>query len=177
MFRKAVCIKLPLLLILVYYIVASIQDHAKDNGDIYVQHKQDSKCFNNLEREANATIPLQISNSTGNELEDVVRLCNSSFSIPTDHIMQFNTDGALADTVDKTGMCFIRCYFEKSGLIQNWKLNKDQIVQKMWPLAADSVDFCESEAKQEMNACVRTYAIAKCLMQRRFEGTCNPSAV
>ncbi|CAD6995682.1 unnamed protein product [Ceratitis capitata] len=138
MFRKAVCIKLPLLLILVYYIVASIQDHAKDNGDIYVQHKQDSKCFNNLEREANATIPLQISNSTGNELEDVVRLCNSSFSIPTDHIMQFNTDGALADTVDKTGM------------VKN---------------------------EQEMNACVRTYAIAKCLMQRRFEGTCNPSAV
>lgn len=71
----------------------------------------------------------------------------------------------------------------------------------MWPIKADSIEFCELESsktllitykiqhcfsfihihiylndsilEQEMNACVRSYAIAKCLMKRGFEDTCN----
>ncbi|XP_036229806.1 general odorant-binding protein 84a isoform X2 [Bactrocera oleae] len=143
----------------------SVQDRAKDNGDIFVQHKEQRECV--------APIIVQSNGSFSSEGTDVMHICNNSFSIPNDYIVQFNTNGALSDTVDKTGMCFIRCYFEKASLIKNWQLNRDLIMQTMWPIKADSIEFCELESKQEMNACVRSYAIAKCLMKRGFEDTCN----
>nr|QKN21223.1 odorant-binding protein [Zeugodacus cucurbitae] len=159
-------VALPYMIMLLYCSVRmSMQDRAKNNGDIFVQHKEQRECV--------APILVQTNDSISNEGADVLDMCNSSFSIPMDYIVQFNTNGALSETADKTGMCFLRCYFEKMGLIKAWQLNKDLIMQTMRPIKADSIEFCEPTAKQEVNACVRTYGIAKCLMKRGFDDTCN----
>nr|QIS77206.1 OBP13 [Episyrphus balteatus] len=100
------------------------------------------------------------------DLKEVMDTCNSSFTIPMDYIIEFNTTGILPDETDKTGMCYIRCAFEKLGLIKDWKLDKPLLQNTMWPATGDSVEVCEQEGKSESNACVRTYAIAKCLMIR-----------
>nr|AYN70651.1 odorant-binding protein 84a2 [Bactrocera minax] len=165
MSNSNVLVVCPFMIMLLYCsIMISIQDRAKDNGDIFVQHKEQQECVR--------PIIVQANDSISSEGTDVVLMCNSSFSIPSDYIAQFNMNGALSDTLDKTGMCFIRCYFEKAGLIKNWQLNKDMIMQTMRLIKANSIEFCEPEAKQETNACIRTYAIAKCLMKRGFEDTC-----
>ncbi|XP_018801147.1 PREDICTED: general odorant-binding protein 84a [Bactrocera latifrons] len=166
MSNRNVFVMIPFTIILLYCdIMVSVEDRAKDNGDIFVQHREQRECV--------APIMVHANGSNSSEDMDVAHICNNSFSIPSDYIVQFNRNGDLPETVDKTGMCFIRCYFEKAGLIKNWQLNKDLIMQTMWPIKADSIAFCEPEEKQEMNACVRSYAIAKCLMKRGFQDTCN----
>ncbi|XP_054739194.1 general odorant-binding protein 84a [Anastrepha obliqua] len=142
--------------------LVATQKRAKDNGDIYVQHKEQVAIGNN---------------SSVIDVEEVMQICNASFSVPMEYIVQFNTTGELSDTTDKTGMCFIRCFFEKSGLIKDWQLNTDLIMQNIMPITTSSVQFCESEAKNEMNACVRTYAIAKCLMKSVLENARNNTTV
>uniref|UniRef100_A0A1A9VQK7 Uncharacterized protein n=1 Tax=Glossina austeni TaxID=7395 RepID=A0A1A9VQK7_GLOAU len=100
------------------------------------------------------------------DFDDVIEECNSSFSIPTDYLTSFNSSGSLPDVTDKTGMCFLRCFYEKSGFIKNWKLSDAKIRKYMWPATGDSIEICEQEKSNEPNACVRLYSIIKCLMLR-----------
>uniref|UniRef100_A0A034WTG5 Pheromone-binding protein-related protein 4 n=1 Tax=Bactrocera dorsalis TaxID=27457 RepID=A0A034WTG5_BACDO len=93
-------------------------------------------------------VSAQANGSVSSEGMDVAHICNNSFSIPSDYIVQFNRNGDLPEIVDKTGMCFIRCYFEKAGLLKNWQLNKGLIMQTMWPIKADSIAICEPEASK-----------------------------
>ncbi|XP_017480316.1 PREDICTED: general odorant-binding protein 84a [Rhagoletis zephyria] len=168
------CIQLTLTFLLIYSCnMVRTQSRPKDNGDIYVQHKTQSVMAGITADQTDIPKAAQTYGSNIFNVEEVMRTCNASFSIPMDYIVQFNTTGELSDTTDKTGMCFIRCFLEKSGLIKNWHLNKDLIMQTMWSIIADSVELCESESESEVNACVRTYAIAKCLMKRTLEAAGN----
>ncbi|XP_037944299.1 general odorant-binding protein 84a-like [Teleopsis dalmanni] len=82
------------------------------------------------------------------DLEAVTNLCNSSFSIPIDYLEEFNNTGELPDIIDKTGMCFIRCFYEKSGFIDNWALNVELIRQYMWPATGDSISYCQEQGSK-----------------------------
>ncbi|XP_037944300.1 general odorant-binding protein 84a [Teleopsis dalmanni] len=158
-------IKIFILLITISCIKADIG--AKDNGDIYVI-KISSYNF---------TVTTEMPTKNATDLEAVTNLCNSSFSIPIDYLEEFNNTGELPDIIDKTGMCFIRCFYEKSGFIDNWALNVELIRQYMWPATGDSISYCQEQGKNEVNACVRTYAIAKCLMIRAIVDARNKPVV
>ena len=41
--------------------------------------------------------------------------------------------------------CFIRCLFEKSGFIENWKLNAKKIRENIWPAMGDTMEVCEKQ--------------------------------
>ncbi|XP_067615275.1 general odorant-binding protein 84a-like [Eurosta solidaginis] len=102
----------------------------------------------------------------GFNFTEVVKECNSSFTIPLEYMQQFNETAELPNTTDKTGMCFLRCYMETTGIIRNWKLNRSLIRKTMWPATGDSIPVCEKEGANETCPCKRSYAIAKCLMIR-----------
>ncbi|XP_037817866.1 general odorant-binding protein 84a [Lucilia sericata] len=142
---------------------------AKDNGSIYITNEE--SFLKDIKQSTDAAL---LSSTTTNmpenpnfiNFDELISLCNSSFYIPMQYYVQFNTTGQLPDLVDKTGMCFVRCVYEKSGLIDNWKLNAEKIRANIWPATGDSIEVCEKEGAKEKNACVRTYAIAKCLTLR-----------
>ncbi|XP_067615285.1 general odorant-binding protein 84a isoform X2 [Eurosta solidaginis] len=169
---SSVCIKFIVLVVIINCSKIAAQ-RPRDNGDIYVRRSDQIANSKTSTNENGQPIVLQENNNSSVNVEEIMNICNSSFSIPIDYIIQFNTTGELPDTTDKTGMCYIRCYFEKSGLIENWKLNKDLVMSVMWPIMYDSIDACEREEKNEINACVRTYAIAKCLMTRTLYNVHN----
>nr|AID61304.1 odorant binding protein [Calliphora stygia] len=140
---------------------------AKDNGDTYiVKEEKFLKDIKQSTEPASLTTTSSPGNSNIVNLDDMVSTCNTSFSIPMQYYVKFNKTGELPDLVDKTGMCFIRCVFEKSGFIENWKLNAEKIRANIWPAMGDTIEVCEKEEAKEKNACVRTYAIAKCLTLR-----------
>uniref|UniRef100_A0A1A9WL95 Odorant-binding protein 84a n=1 Tax=Glossina brevipalpis TaxID=37001 RepID=A0A1A9WL95_9MUSC len=141
------------------------------NGDIYMMNEE--KFLHNrknlisvLNFPESTTISASMKDTDAVDFNNILEECNSSFSIPTGYLTTFNSTGSLPDEMDKTGMCFLRCFYEKSDLITNWKLNGDKIRKYMWPATGDSVEVCEQEKSKEPNACVRLYAIAKCLMLR-----------
>ncbi|KAL9895129.1 odorant-binding protein 84a isoform 1-T1 [Glossina fuscipes fuscipes] len=136
------------------------------NGDIYLvsEEKFLQNRKNLLSKSANSSVTMEAADIV--DFDDVIEECNSSFSIPTDYLTSFNSTGSLPDVTDKTGMCFLRCFYEKSGFIKNWKLSDVKIRKYMWPATGDSMEVCEQEKNKELNACVRLYAIVKCLMLR-----------
>lgn len=70
-----VLVTLPFTIMLLYCsIMMSVQDRAKDNGDIFVQHKEQRECV--------APIIVQSNGSFSSEGTDVMHICNNSFSIP-----------------------------------------------------------------------------------------------
>ncbi|XP_061389504.1 general odorant-binding protein 84a [Musca vetustissima] len=149
-------------------------EKVKDNGDIYVvnedkflrdQQQLIQKEYATTEESIWITTPPPIDTNII-DFDRMIALCNSSFSIPMDYYRTFNTTAALPDTVDKTGMCFLRCLYEKSGILENWKLNRTKIRLNIWPATGDSIEVCEKEGSNEKNPCVRAYDIAKCLTIR-----------
>ncbi|XP_075145971.1 odorant-binding protein 84a isoform X2 [Haematobia irritans] len=153
--------------------VWSTVERPKNNGDIYITSEEtflrtqaaliEKEYVTTMEPETyvKTTIDPNII-----DFEELVALCNSSFSIPMDHYITFNTTADLPNVLDKTGMCFIRCFYEKAGIIENWKLNRARIQTNIWPATGDSLEVCENEGAEEKNPCVRAYAIAKCLTIR-----------
>ncbi|XP_073843239.1 odorant-binding protein 84a [Musca autumnalis] len=142
--------------IIIEYSLATV-DKAKDNENEYVT-------TDGASTSRTPSPPIQDANII--DFDGIIALCNSSFSIPMDYYRTFNTTAALPDVVDKTGMCFLRCLYEKSGLLENWKLNENKIRLNMWPATGDSIEVCEMEGANETNPCVRAYDIAKCLTLR-----------
>nr|QKN21113.1 odorant-binding protein [Bactrocera correcta] len=116
-------------------------------------------------------------NETGFDFQEVVRTCNASYTIPLEYIQQFNETAELPNITDKTGMCFLRCYMEKTGLLRDWQLNPTLIRQTMWPATGDSLPVCQNEGSRETCPCKRTYAIAKCLMLRALVDARNKPLV
>ncbi|XP_018787917.1 PREDICTED: general odorant-binding protein 84a-like [Bactrocera latifrons] len=116
-------------------------------------------------------------NETGFDFLEVVRTCNASYTIPLEYIQQFNETAELPNITDKTGMCFLKCYMEKSGLLRDWQLNPTLIRQTMWPATGDSLPVCQNEGSRETCPCKRTYAIAKCLMLRALVDARNKPLV
>ncbi|XP_065354599.1 general odorant-binding protein 84a [Calliphora vicina] len=142
---------------------------AKNNGDTYIVAEE--TFLKDIKQSTEAALLSTTSTSSSEKsnminLDDMISTCNTSFYIPMQYYVKFNRTGELPDLVDKTGMCFIRCVFEKSGFIENWKLNAEKIRANIWPATGDSIEVCEKEGAKENNACVRTYAIAKCLTLR-----------
>nr|ALS40412.1 general odorant binding protein 84a-like protein-1 [Zeugodacus tau]QKN21561.1 odorant-binding protein [Zeugodacus tau] len=124
------------------------------------------------------TTPMaEAANASGFDFQDVVRTCNASFTIPLEYIQRFNETAELPNTTDKTGMCFLKCYMEKTGLLRNWQLNSTLIRQTMWPATGDSIPVCQNEGSRETCPCKRTYAIAKCLMLRALVDARNKPIV
>nr|AWY62807.1 odorant binding protein [Liriomyza trifolii] len=111
------------------------------------------------------------------DFPELMKICNASFSIPISDVENFHNTGELPDTSDKTGMCYIRCMWEKSGLINNWVLNADLIRSHIWPATGDALDVCANTGIDEQNACVRTYMIARCLMMRSIVDAQNKPTV
>ncbi|KRF78912.1 general odorant-binding protein 84a isoform X2 [Drosophila virilis] len=108
---------------------------------------------------------------------EVRTACAEEFLLPYANVLQFNTTGKLFDEKDMTSMCYFRCFFEKAGIIENFKLNPDVVRKYMWPATGDSIEFCESQAMDEQNACVRTYTIAQCAMMRALTDARNTPMV
>ncbi|XP_023033995.1 general odorant-binding protein 84a [Drosophila willistoni] len=92
--------------------------------------------------------------------------CAEEFLVPYAYAFQFNNTDAVLDDKDLTSMCYFRCFFERSGLMENFKFNVDLVRKYLWPATGDSIEYCEGLAKDEENPCRRTYTIAKCAMLR-----------
>ncbi|XP_017486683.1 PREDICTED: general odorant-binding protein 84a-like isoform X1 [Rhagoletis zephyria] len=86
----------------------------------------------------------------GFDFEAAVRTCNASFPTPIEYIQQFNETAELPNTADKTSMCFMHCYMEKTGLMRNWQLNRALIMQTMWPATGDSIPVCQNEGSRKL---------------------------
>nr|XP_014097710.1 general odorant-binding protein 84a [Bactrocera oleae] len=123
------------------------------------------------------TPSVRAANVSGFDFEEVVRTCNASFTVPLEYIQQFNETAELPNITDKTGMCFLKCYMENTGLLRNWQLNPTLIRQTMWPATGDSIPVCQNEGSRETCPCKRTYAIAKCLMLRALVDARNKPIV
>ncbi|XP_017037563.1 general odorant-binding protein 84a isoform X1 [Drosophila kikkawai] len=103
--------------------------------------------------------------------------CADENLIPYANVLQFNITGELPDDKDKTSMCYFNCFFEKSGLMKDYKLNKDLVRKYVWPATGDSIQVCEDEGKEELNACERGYAIVKCVFVRALTDARNKPTV
>ncbi|KAH8243153.1 hypothetical protein KR032_004999 [Drosophila birchii] len=161
------------LLGLILYSVKALQDHAKDNGDVFIINYDsfdgdvdDISTTTAAPREANYV-----------DFDEVNRNCNASFITPIPNVLQFNSTGELPDDKDKTSMCYFHCFFEKSGLMKDYKLNTDLVRKYVWPATGDSIEACDNEAKEELNACERGYAIVKCVFIRALTDARNKPTV
>ncbi|KPU79372.1 Odorant-binding protein 84a, isoform B [Drosophila ananassae] len=103
--------------------------------------------------------------------------CADENLVPYANVLTFNSTGALPDETDKTSMCYFHCFFEKSGLMKDYKLNADLVRKYVWPATGDSLEVCENEAKEETNACERGYAIVKCVFIRSLTDARNKPTV
>nr|NP_001097700.2 Odorant-binding protein 84a, isoform C [Drosophila melanogaster]ABW08613.2 Odorant-binding protein 84a, isoform C [Drosophila melanogaster] len=152
----------------------ALQDHAKDNGDIFIINYDsfdgdvdDISTTTSAPREADYV-----------DFDEVNRNCNASFITSMTNVLQFNNTGDLPDDKDKvTSMCYFHCFFEKSGLMTDYKLNTDLVRKYVWPATGDSVEACEAEGKDETNACMRGYAIVKCVFTRALTDARNKPTV
>ncbi|XP_034488722.1 general odorant-binding protein 84a [Drosophila innubila] len=153
--------------------VVALEDRAKDNGDIYIVNydsfdgdMDDISTTTQAPRDPNFI-----------DFDEISRICNESFITSLSNTLLFNTTGKLLDENDKTSMCYFRCFFEKSGFMENFKLNVEMVRKYLWPATGDSIDHCESERKDELNACVRAFAITQCLMLRALTDARNMPTV
>ncbi|XP_062121845.1 general odorant-binding protein 84a isoform X1 [Drosophila sulfurigaster albostrigata] len=105
------------------------------------------------------------------------KACALEFLVPYANTILFNTTGKLLDENDRTSMCYFRCFFEKAGLMDNFKLNVELVRKYLWPATGDSIEHCESQAMDETNACVRAYAITQCIMMRALTDARNKPMV
>ncbi|XP_026850657.1 general odorant-binding protein 84a isoform X1 [Drosophila persimilis] len=105
------------------------------------------------------------------------RQCADENLIPYANVLQFNTTGALPDESDKTSMCYFHCFFEKAGLMDNYKLNADLVRKYVWPATGDSIEVCENEGKDATNSCGRGFAIIKCVVLRALTDARNNPVV
>ncbi|KAI8046542.1 general odorant-binding protein 84a isoform X2 [Drosophila gunungcola] len=152
----------------------ALQDHAKDNGDVFIIN-YDS--FDGDVDDVSTTTPAP-READYIDFDEVNRNCNASFITSTSNVLQFNSTGELPDDKDKaTSMCYFNCFFEKSGLMTDYKLNTDLVRKYVWPATGDSIEACEAEGKDETNACVRGYAIVKCVVIRALTDARNKPTV
>ncbi|XP_017049126.1 general odorant-binding protein 84a isoform X2 [Drosophila ficusphila] len=154
--------------------VKALQDQAKDNGDIFIIN-YDS--FDGDIDDISTTTPAP-READYVDFEEVNRNCNASFITSSSNVLQFNSTGELPDDKDKaTSMCYFNCFFEKSGLMTDYKLNSDLVRKYVWPATGDSIEACEAEGKDETNACVRGYSIVKCVFIRALTDARNKPTV
>ncbi|EDV41818.2 Odorant-binding protein 84a, isoform A [Drosophila ananassae] len=151
----------------------ALQDQAKDNGDVFII-SYDS--FDGDVDDISTTTPAP-KEADYVDFDEVVHNCNASFITPMSNVLTFNSTGALPDETDKTSMCYFHCFFEKSGLMKDYKLNADLVRKYVWPATGDSLEVCENEAKEETNACERGYAIVKCVFIRSLTDARNKPTV
>ncbi|KAH8250195.1 hypothetical protein KR026_007349 [Drosophila bipectinata] len=151
----------------------ALQDQAKDNGDIFIIN-YDS--FDGDVDDISTTTPAP-KEADYVDFDEVVRNCNASFITPMSNVLTFNSTGTLPDEKDKTSMCYFHCFFEKSGLMTDYKLNADLVRKYVWPATGDSLEVCENEGKEDANACERGYAIVKCVFTRSLTDARNKPTV
>ncbi|EDV48128.2 general odorant-binding protein 84a isoform X2 [Drosophila erecta] len=152
----------------------ALQDHAKDNGDIFIIN------YDSFDGDVDdiSTTTAAPRDADYVDFEEVNRNCNASFITSTTNVLQFNNTGDLPDDKDRaTSMCYFNCFFEKSGLMTDYKLNTDLVRKYVWPATGDSVEACEAEGKDETNACMRGYAIVKCVFTRALTDARNKPTV
>ncbi|XP_020813924.1 general odorant-binding protein 84a [Drosophila serrata] len=155
------------------YSVHALQDHAKDNGDVFIIN-YDS--FDGDVDDISTTTPAP-READYVDFDEVNRICNASFITPMPNVLQFNSTGELPDDKDKTSMCYFHCFFEKSGLMKDYKLNTDLVRKYVWPATGDSIEVCQNEGKDEPNACERGYAIVKCVFIKALTDARNKPTV
>ncbi|KAH8360275.1 hypothetical protein KR093_011833 [Drosophila rubida] len=153
--------------------VQALEERARDNGDIYIIN-YDSFDGDMDDISTTTQVPRD---PDFIDFDEVIRICNASFVTPISNTILFNTTGKLLDENDKTSMCYFRCFFEKAGLLDNFKFNVDLVRKYLWPATGDSIEYCESQAMDEANACVRAYAITKCIMMRALTDARNKPMV
>ncbi|ALC45303.1 Pbprp4, partial [Drosophila busckii] len=154
-------------------LVSSSGDRAKDNGDIFIIS------YDSFDGDVDDISTTTVSSRAANyvDFDEVLRECNSSFITPMSHVLQFNTTGKLLDEKDLTSKCYFRCFFEKAGILDNFKLNGDLVRKYMWPATGDSIEYCEGQGKNETNACIRAYTITQCAMMRALTDARNKPMV
>uniref|UniRef100_W8BDG8 Pheromone-binding protein-related protein 4 n=2 Tax=Ceratitis capitata TaxID=7213 RepID=W8BDG8_CERCA len=158
-------------------ILLLLQFGIMSSGAADAQTNLTNNASDQLQAVENTTPMVEEEHEMGFDFDAVVRTCNASFAIPLELIQRFNETAELPNTTDKTGMCFLKCYMEGTGLLRNWQLNRSLIRQTMWPATGDSIPVCQEEGSRESCPCKRTYAIAKCLMIRALVDARNKPIV
>ncbi|XP_033235820.1 general odorant-binding protein 84a isoform X1 [Drosophila pseudoobscura] len=174
--------------------IKALQDHAKDNGDIFIINYDSFD--GDVDDISTTTIAPRAADYV--DFDEVMHYCNASFITPmcesrrgnqrmkmwginiltlSANVLQFNTTGALPDENDKTSMCYFHCFFEKAGLMDNYKLNADLVRKYVWPATGDSIEVCENEGKDVTNSCGRGFAIIKCVVLRALTDARNNPVV
>ncbi|XP_001359755.3 general odorant-binding protein 84a isoform X4 [Drosophila pseudoobscura] len=153
--------------------IKALQDHAKDNGDIFIINYDSFD--GDVDDISTTTIAPRAADYV--DFDEVMHYCNASFITPMSNVLQFNTTGALPDENDKTSMCYFHCFFEKAGLMDNYKLNADLVRKYVWPATGDSIEVCENEGKDVTNSCGRGFAIIKCVVLRALTDARNNPVV
>ncbi|KAH8417338.1 hypothetical protein KR222_009096 [Zaprionus bogoriensis] len=151
----------------------ALENQAKDNGDIYIINYDSFD--GDLDDISTTTEAPRAADFV--DFDEVSRLCNASFITPMSNTLLFNTTGKLLDEKDITSKCYFRCFFEKAGLLENFRFNVDLVRKYMWPATGDSIEYCESQGMNETNACIRSYSITQCAMMRALTDARNKPMV
>ncbi|XP_017967879.1 general odorant-binding protein 84a isoform X2 [Drosophila navojoa] len=154
-------------------LISALSDRAKDNGDIFII---DYDSFDGDVDDISTTTEAP-RDPDYIDFDAIMHGCNASFITPMSYVLQFNNTGKLADETDLTSMCYFRCFFEKSGIVENFKLVPSIVRKYIWPATGDSIEYCESQGISEPNACKRTYAIVQCAMMRALTDARNKPMV
>ncbi|XP_030374255.1 general odorant-binding protein 84a [Scaptodrosophila lebanonensis] len=174
MWKIKIWTKLLLALLVTIVAVEALVDRARDNGDIYIVSHY---TFDGDIDDISTTTP-KPADPDYIDFDEITHICNASFITPISNVLTFNSTGSLPDDNDTTSMCYFRCFFEKSGLMDNFKLNAELVRKYVWPATGDSIEYCESQGKEtETNGCIRGFAIVKCVMLRALTDARNKPTV
>ncbi|XP_053695515.1 general odorant-binding protein 84a [Sabethes cyaneus] len=100
-------------------------------------------------------------------MEEIYTECNQTFIITMDYLAELNDTGSFPDETDKTPMCFMRCFLQQRGILnENDKINKEQAIATGWVQNGDTIDDC----LQDMigGTCERAYFLVRCVSTRRL---------
>uniref|UniRef100_A0A1B0DAQ8 Uncharacterized protein n=1 Tax=Phlebotomus papatasi TaxID=29031 RepID=A0A1B0DAQ8_PHLPP len=70
--------------------------------------------------------------------------CNESFRTSEEFLQELNKTGSFPEEADKTPMCFLKCYLEKTAVISDEGDINEEKVHEIYPtLASDGIDDCK----------------------------------
>ncbi|XP_059610264.1 general odorant-binding protein 84a [Phlebotomus argentipes] len=119
-----------------------------------------------MQQSGSMSTPAKRSGQEMTTLEAMVA-CNESFRTTEEFLQELNKTGSFPDESDKTPMCFLKCYLEKTSIISDEGDINDEKVLVMFPtLTTDGIDDCKKEMDHTNNVCEKVYFLVRCVMTR-----------
>uniref|UniRef100_A0A1L8DPC7 Putative odorant binding protein obp16 n=2 Tax=Nyssomyia neivai TaxID=330878 RepID=A0A1L8DPC7_9DIPT len=98
---------------------------------------------------------------------EAMSMCNESFRTSDEFLEQLNKTGSFPDETDKTPMCFLKCYLEKTDIISDeGDINEPKIFEMFPTLNSDATEDCKKEMDHSNNVCEKVYFLVRCVMTR-----------